>query len=170
MLVSVLLGHSQATGAAGRPAAADGAAGRPGGRWRGITAPKRGGAAMEQDAKPRTAVASRHGQRPGGASREARRPNIAPYRNGSVWRWGAATGSRNGVRRRDRMATGYGRGNGRGDARCVSICLNTRGAATVLSSETFPSVAHNPECQSQNRRNLDNRVFCRNAVRLHRPA
>ena len=156
MLVSVLLGHSQATGAAGRPAAADGAAGRPGGRWRGITAPKRGGAAMEQDAKPRTAVASRHGQRPGGASREARRPNIAPYRNGSVWRWGAAMG--------------HGRGNGHGDARFISICHNTRGAATVLSPETFPSVAHNPECQSQNRRNLDNRVFCRNAVRLHRPA
>ena len=67
---------------------------------------------MEQDAKPRTAVASRHGQRRGGASREARRPNIAPYRNGSVWRWGAATG--------------HGRGNGHGDARFVSICHNTR--------------------------------------------
>ena len=34
-------------------------------------------------AKPRTAVASRHGRRRGGASREARRPSIAPYRNGA---------------------------------------------------------------------------------------
>ncbi len=168
MLVSVLLRHSQATGAAGRPAAADGAAGRPGVRWRGITAPKRGGAAMEQDAKPRTAVASRRGQRRGGASREARRPNIAPYRNGSVWRWGAAMGSRNGVWRWG-AATGHGRGMGAGMRDASPFATIRERTATVLSPETFPSVAHNPECQSRNRRNLDNRVFCRNAVRLHRP-
>ena len=203
MLVSVLLRHSQATGAAGRPAA-DGAVGRPGGRWRGREA--RRPMARHYRAKttgvrqwsrmpsraPRwraatgKGAAARVGSPDGRASRpiatglygDGARPRCAsmgrnggrarcPYRAARVMRGCTGDGARNGARRRDR--TWKRDTGGCGDARFVSICYNTRGAATALSPETFPSVAHNPECQSQNRRNPDNRVFCRNAVRLHRP-
>ena len=169
MLVSVVLGHSQATGAAGRP----------GGRWRGREArrpmarhyrAKTGGCgngagcqAAHRSGEPPRAKARR--REPGGPAAKHRalpqRDCMAMGRGDGVAQRGTATGPH---------GDGAWRGNGRGDARCVSICHNTRGAATVLSPETFPSVAHNPECQSRNRRNLDNRVFCRNAVRLHRPA
>ena len=53
-----------------------------------------------EHAKPRTAVARRHGQWRGGASREARRPSIAPLPP-------SRTGE--GARQRDRT-TGHGRG------------------------------------------------------------
>ena len=165
MLVSVVLGYSQATGAAGRPAAADGAAGRPGGRWRGREA--RRPMARHYRAKTR-------GCGNGAGCQAAHRGGEPPRAKARRREPGGPAAKHRALPQRERMAmgrgNGTGRGNGHGDARFVSICHNTRGAATVLSPETFPSVAHNPECQSRNRRNLDNRVFCRNAVRLHRPA
>ena len=45
----------------------------------------------------------------GGASREARRPSIAPYRNGTEWQMDRATGHERGVRQR-------GAGTGRNGA------------------------------------------------------
>ena len=57
----------------------------------------------------------------GGASREARRPSIAPYRNGTVWQMERATGPDYGAARkrgsagcgaRERAATGRARERG----------------------------------------------------------
>ena len=146
MLVSVLLRHSQATGAAGRP----------GGRWRGITAPKRRGAAMGQDAKPRTAVASRHGQRRGGASREARRPNIAPYRNGTRPRGAGGAHERRVQAVRVAMGAGgaamgagvmtVGRGCNGGRARCphraARVMRGRNGGAIMTSRRVRGPAAH----------------------------
>ena len=51
------------------------------------------------DTMPRTAVASRHGQWRGGASRETRRPSIALYRNGTGPRGAVRAGAMGGERR-----------------------------------------------------------------------
>ena len=87
-----------------------------------------------------------------------------PYRAARVMR--GCTGD--GVAQRG-TAMGHGGGMGTRMRDSSPFATIRERTATVLSPETFPSVAHNPECQLRNRRNLDNRVFCRNAVRLHRP-
>ena len=108
-----------------------GAVGSPHGRWRGVTAPKRRGSRGEHSGhRPGLHPEPRQAARPrgaamgdGGASREARRPTIAPYRNGTAPR-GTATGHAMEARPRGTTegaqmgeATGHGRGVGKESVR-----------------------------------------------------
>ena len=95
----------------------------------GAGAPRR--AAKARDAMPRTAVASRHGRRRGGASREARRPSIAPYRQAARPQGARAGRARCGAMRASVISRGSVRRRGVFGFGRADPCSGRRGSGSA---------------------------------------